>query len=304
MDRLFDLLNLKNPFAKDFKQPLRKANMEVWSSVIDASIKYLLELKDEDGNILAKQKRKTFVLGFVTSALSAKFLAFELLGRADDPFEFLLTYKFSQDHLELLFSCIRAMLGFSNNPDVLRFKAALKKLLLHVSVGASKHANCLMFEDEAISPIFSLKWSKNRTPLVSNVDADITEKDIASLPHIDETSPYIGAIVAYIGGFIVDKIEDNLSCSVCFEAVLLGDNDDLEYDDGFIASKDRGGLTFPSNDVVRILKTCEQVFRCNVSGNDFSNPQVMMKQNLKLKLRNKTMRDLPANIFTCLDPLL
>ena len=100
--------------------------------------------------VLVHHRRRTFVYGFIMSALSAKFLAFELLGRTDDPFEFLLTYKFSQDHLELLFSCIRAMFVFSNNPDVLWFKAALKKLLLHVSVGASKHANCLMFEDEAI----------------------------------------------------------------------------------------------------------------------------------------------------------
>ena len=164
--------------------------------------------------------------------------------------------------------------------------------------GASKHANCLMFEDEAISPIFSLKWSKNRAPLVDNFDDDIAEKDLASLPHIDEMSPYIGSIIAYIGGYIVDKIEEKLSCSVCFEALLLRDDDILEYDD---ASKNRGGLTFPSNDVVRILKTCEQVFRCNVSGNDFSNPEVKIKHNLKLKLRNKAMRDLPGNIFTCLD---
>ena len=113
--------------------------MEVWSSIIDTSIKYLLELNDENGTPLLKHRRKTFVLGFVMSALSARFLALDLLGKADDPFEYLLTYKFSQDHLELLFSCIRAMLGFNNNPDVMQFKAALKKILLRVSVYPSKH---------------------------------------------------------------------------------------------------------------------------------------------------------------------
>lgn len=189
VDRLFDLLNSKNPFAKGFKQPLRSSNIDVWTSVIDTSIKYLLELKDENGTPLLKHRRKTFVLGFVMSALSARMLA------SDDLYEFILTYKFSQDHLELLFSCI---------PDVRKFKSALKKILLRVSVVASKHANCLMFEDESVSPIFSLKWSRNRTPLVdNNIDTDLE-----SIPCIDEPSPYKGAIVAYIcrqenGGSIV-----------------------------------------------------------------------------------------------------
>ena len=138
------------------------------------------------------------------AAFSTRLLAEDLLTQEDDPYEYLLTYKFSQDHLELLFSCIRAMFGFSNNPDVTQFKAALRKILLRVSVVASKHANCLMFEDEAVSPIFSLKWSKNRSPLVEDeIDSDVSERDIESIPFLDETTPYTAVIVAYIGGFIV-----------------------------------------------------------------------------------------------------
>jgi len=35
-------------------------------------------------------------------------------------FSYLLTFKFSQDPLETLFSTIRASLGFNNNPTVIQ----------------------------------------------------------------------------------------------------------------------------------------------------------------------------------------
>ena len=43
---------------------------------------------------------------------------------------YLLTFKFSQDPLETLFSVIRASLGSNNNPTVIQFTAAFKKILL------------------------------------------------------------------------------------------------------------------------------------------------------------------------------
>ena len=72
IDRLFDVLNVRNPFGKGFKCPLKQSNSTVWQSVIDLSISYLLELKCEDGAPLVKHRRKTFVIGFITSALTAK----------------------------------------------------------------------------------------------------------------------------------------------------------------------------------------------------------------------------------------
>ena len=58
---------------------------------------------------------------------------------------------------------------------------------------------------------------------------------------------------------------------------------------------------YPSNDVVKILKTCERIFRCNVSGYDFHNPLVIQKKNLKAGLRMKVLRELPANLFSSLE---
>ena len=44
------------------------------------------------------------------------------------PLDYLLTYKYSQDHLELLFSCIRSRGGRNNNPNCLQLKYALQKM--------------------------------------------------------------------------------------------------------------------------------------------------------------------------------
>ena len=77
--------------------------MKVWKSIIDDSMKYLLDLETDDGSLMTKHRRKAFVVGFVMAAFSTRLLAEDLLTQVDDPFKYFLTYKFSQDHLELLF---------------------------------------------------------------------------------------------------------------------------------------------------------------------------------------------------------
>ena len=162
LDRLFDLLNSRNPFGPGYKTPLRLANMEVWKNTITTSINYLLGLRCVDGSLLVNHRRRTFINGFIVSAKSAERLALDLFEKG---YMYFLTYKMSQDHLELLFACIRGKNGFNNNPDARMFKSALRRLLLRNSIVASKNANCAVFEANDFNPIFSLKWSKNRAPL-------------------------------------------------------------------------------------------------------------------------------------------
>ncbi len=81
-----------------------------------------------------------------------------------------------QDHLDLLFACFRGKNGFNNNPDVVQLKSALRKILLRNSIVGSKYSNCLTFEKESAGSIFSLKWTRRRTPLIDHnafSDADI-----------------------------------------------------------------------------------------------------------------------------------
>ena len=80
-------------------------------------------------------------------------------------FSLILFYKYSQDLLQLLVACIRGKDGFNNNQNLRTFKAALKRTPIRTSIIASKHANCILFEEQASNSVFLLKWTKNCTPL-------------------------------------------------------------------------------------------------------------------------------------------
>ena len=87
-------------------------------------------------HLLTMHRRKTFVIGFIMSAKSVLQLSNRLLSRIQRPFDYFLSYKLSQDHLELLFSCIRGRNGFNNNPNVRQFKNTMQKILLIVLVSS------------------------------------------------------------------------------------------------------------------------------------------------------------------------
>jgi len=55
--------------------------------------------------------------------------------------KFLLTYKLSHDHLELLFFRIQARGGFSNNPTAWQVEATMKQILIHSEIMISSGAN-------------------------------------------------------------------------------------------------------------------------------------------------------------------
>lgn len=69
--------------------------------------------------------------------------------------EFLLTYKFSQDHLKLFFDKIRSLSGRNNHPTARQFKAAYKLLLIHNELADVARGNCIPLEDIKISTVLS-----------------------------------------------------------------------------------------------------------------------------------------------------
>ena len=280
---MFDLLNVKNPHGKGFKQAIRLENKLLWENTISEGIGYLLSLTDLNNVPLITHRRRTFVKGFIIAALSTRDLSIKLLTKTNAPFNYVLTYKFCQDHLELLFACIRGKNGFSNNPDVRTFKAALKRILLRVSVIASRHGNCLVFESDATSPIFSLKLHrKHACTIENNGDAELDSDINGQLSCLDypTLSYYKEATLAYIGGFIVGKLLKSLSCEECSGALVTNDKTNAFL--SLVKFKDRGGRIYPSADVLKILKVCENVFRTNISGDNFKEPQI--KYHLKFKI--------------------
>lgn len=69
----------------------------------------------------------------------------------------MLTYKLSQDHLELFYSAVRSRGGFNNNPSPKQFAAIFKRLLIHHEL-KHVHGNC---EDHTITPILEVSSKKS-----------------------------------------------------------------------------------------------------------------------------------------------
>jgi len=56
---------------------------------------------------------------------------YQLLNQSQNPLKCVLTYKMSQDHLELFFGCVRGRDGSNNNPNSVQFKNTLKTVIVH-----------------------------------------------------------------------------------------------------------------------------------------------------------------------------
>jgi len=105
IDRLFDILNSRIPFSKGYKSPIHAGNINTIVSVFNDTTDYLKTLKC-DGSPLVLGGRKMFILGFIVTMSSTIQIAYKLLYRSQSPLKFILTYKMSQDHLEIFFGCI------------------------------------------------------------------------------------------------------------------------------------------------------------------------------------------------------
>ncbi len=106
IDKVFDLTNSRLPWAKGQKSALRMGNELVWKKFIRDAVYYLANLKNIKNEYLWRTKRKTPFIGFIISLTSITYI-FDDLIKEKKVMVYLLTYKFSQDHLELFFCAIR-----------------------------------------------------------------------------------------------------------------------------------------------------------------------------------------------------
>lgn len=114
-------------------------------------------MEPNSDKLLCTGRRKVFIIGFAAAIKSiiqiTKNILLELC------FKYLMTYRFSQDHLELFFAQVQRRHGWNNNSNVQQFKAAMKNLLVKNSISASMNANCIGF-DATNDVLFKLAWTK------------------------------------------------------------------------------------------------------------------------------------------------
>ena len=224
IDRLFDVLNSRNPFGKGFKSALRINNKMAWHPFLTEAYSYIFGLKDSTGGSpMYRTRRKTGFVGFLVAIQSVKAIFHELVELPQAPLKYLLTYKFSQDHLELFFGAVRSAGGFNNNPTAQQFVAAYKRLLLRSSVEGGQ-GNCKKLEQVDILHVIG-DTCRIDQQIVSITSAALIRKydmverqpnqsdhDYADAPNVANLSEFKVAAISYISGYVAKMANKKIMC--------------------------------------------------------------------------------------------
>jgi hypothetical protein len=110
VDRLFDIFNSRSVVGKGYKKALTYSGLRAVTPFLNESRHMLLNMENSNRQKLCESHRRMAVLGFVVNIDSLIQLGNFIFTEASPcPQRYLLTYKLSQDHLELYFSCVRRM---------------------------------------------------------------------------------------------------------------------------------------------------------------------------------------------------
>lgn len=273
IDKLFDIMNSRNSFGTGFKSPIMINNLELIKQTFDDSMTFISRLKINDKNIYL-HSRHTFALGLKINAQNYFHLARDLLHKKEEPLKYFLTYKCSQDHLELYFSCIRRRGGWNNNPNVLQFKWALRQLLFRNAVHASVNANCLGDTFETYSVLQFRKPKRVVHDYDASKNAEESEEFLNMVDNL-KLSPIQENIVYYIAGTIVRTLLKEIHCHHC--ANILIDHNmaisdkchsytiNINKYNAFTLFVNRGKLCYPSSAVFTIVETVEKTFKTELT---------------------------------------
>ena len=312
LDRLFDLLNSRNPLARNFKAPLMPSREGMFLPFLDTAFTYLSTITNENGQAMTKTRLKTAFIGFMTCIESVKMLYFTLVKPADSPLRYLLTYKMSQDHIELFFGAVRIACGSGNNPTARQFIAAYKRLLMRHDI-KSRRGNCSAQDATRILDAASFKAAtKNAVPdesrdmlVARRYDLEVRspakdDHDYADMPNFDKLSVFSESCVGYIAGYVVRMVRRTLKCEECLAALTTNENEVVQctFAYNLISTKNRGGLVVPSISVVRV---CEATERCVKRLLVISNGKMPREHGIRNAISNAVLSEVGQSTFSCLD---
>ena len=245
MNDMFDILNSKSKFGKNYKKPITLENIFDIEAYLINGIETLKSLKDTAGVPLVKGPRKMFVIGFCISSLSIIQISKDLLNRSTSPYEYVLTYTFSQDQIEMYFAKIRSRFGWNNNPTALQLRYAIRALLLKNKVESPSTANCVNVSDNDVNEMAKVD------PRVSNL--------------LLSTTIWRSDVLHYISGYIVKKIIECIDCPDCVPALQSNsESSDFRYYQNhlsLLSCKKYGNLIVPSFSVYKVVDSVDKKAR-------------------------------------------
>lgn len=300
-NNLFDILNSKSMFAKySFKRPISQKTAEVFFEFFEMMIIYINRLSINDVPVL-KSNRKTGFLGLLICMESLKQL-YSTYVVNHRMLNYILSYKISQDHLELFFSTIRSKGGFNNNPSARQFEAAYKRLLIHNEISPPNTGNVINMQDITILTCGSeskvarfpdranLEEHNKYLSFLNDMKTEIDQCNFGSSSAWNLT-PYVEDVVGYIAGFVIKCLKKFVSCKKCWMLMETDFSSSLLQE-----RKTYGRLVKSSSIVIRICQAAEKYFRFFIKTNNlFSN----MFKNITDILIRMTFETLPSSLFDC-----
>lgn len=257
------------------------ANMPNVMRLFETSEKYIRELKTKDGTPVLQTNIRRGFQGFLVNIDTFKAMYLELVEARY--IDFLLTYKCSQDHLELFFSTIRGRYGYMNNPSAREFMVSYKKCLIHQSIKISGRTNCLLVENKLDdqNSCHAIQQMINEKPDDQSQFESIELSDFEF-----QDNKYVHDVVSYIAGFIQRKIRTCLRCDCVkiFQQAERGSHQDL------IQCKSYGNLERPIADVITVCIAAEKSFRMVIG--------TLRDRPNKAKYFITAMRLIPTHVFS------
>ncbi|KAL4088909.1 hypothetical protein QTP88_023992 [Uroleucon formosanum] len=300
----FDILNSRsiNQYGKS-KAVCKKNIIEIKEFYEEFSnyIKKLKLVENKNGQIthvlILKSARKNDFLGFLICFESLNSLYNNYL--MPDLIDYICFYKLSQDHIELFFGTIRSHGGHNDNPTARQFRSAYCKLLINAKIKDGSLGNCIPLDEiDILNCSSATNAIKDPVDIINESNA-ILYKDIILQPqthHIKDHDyiivsdqnitmcNYIKEVVVYISGFICHRLSSKIKCDICCNA-LFGDKKDFMT--SLINVRDKGGLSYPSDDVILIALQTEKFMKSYSSDTKPLNKMLIVTKTLSYFCNNR-----------------
>lgn len=257
INNIFDISNSMRENAICFKRPISPQTEKEYFEYSDESIKYMKNLKlTSDGKSILLTKSKMPFLGF--TILLTNFRSFYNEYVSSNILPYVLTFRFSQDHLELLFASIRQMFGCNDNPSAKQSESAWRRLLGQHQITASDAANCANNDTMYLNILNASSRKETNDKLkktqkgeilvnennnrVAEIHREIDEEEILNLRSIihnpNRSNDLKGHMISYIACVIQKNIVEGrwytrIVCQKCLSAFA----EDEFIDDEFIEIK-------------------------------------------------------------------
>ncbi|XP_010627249.1 DNA transposase THAP9 [Fukomys damarensis] len=303
ISNLFDIFNGRNCYGKGFKRPLLPETFSEINHVLIEAKTIFLTLSDNSNNQIIKGKRKLGFLGFLLNGESLKWLYQNYVSPKVVPFSYLLTYKFSQDHVEFFLNTLRQMLVTSSSLTCMAFQKAYHNL-------ESRYR----FQDEVFLSevsIFDISIAQRKDLALRTVERQYGGSVINSLFHKEDIchdwsdcslsealldlSEHRQRLI-YCAGYVADRLSVLLLCEDCIGALYASDPK-APKTGSLLCVKKKNGFHLPSESLCRVIHICDQVVRTHSRKAIFE----LVPEQRELFLQQKILHELSGHSYLFVD---